>query len=163
MGGAMTRKSAGGFTLVELLVVIVIIALLAALLLPALSRAMCSGRQGAAEHLIDNLMQATKGYELDQNAYPPGSASPYPSAPLVTYLKSSGPKKIPYFEFLPDMLTASNDIRSPVRYNVDIINYRNNAINYPTNIGDATARNKTSFDLWAKDCSNIVDGCNNWE
>lgn len=159
----MSRKSVGGFTLVELLVVIVIIALLAALLLPALSKAMCNGRQGAAHHLIDNLSQATKNYELDCNAFPADGGSPYPSAPLVLALKSAGPKKIPYFEFQTDMLDSGGNIWSPVRFNVDVIYYKNNAATYPGNLGNPLAHNKTQFDLWCKDCNNIVDGVSNWE
>jgi prepilin-type N-terminal cleavage/methylation domain-containing protein len=157
----MSRKLAQGFTLVELLVVIVIIGLLAALLLPALSKAMCNGRMGACEHLIDNLAQATKSYELDCNGFPPDAAGNATSS-LVQALNSPGPKKLSYFEFPPDMLsgTAPNaSIRNPVRATTETLSYRNNAVN----AADATAHNKATFDIWAKDCNNIVDGCNNWE
>jgi len=161
----MTRKPARGFTLVELLVVIVIIALLAALLLPALTKALCSGRQGAAEHLIDNLTQATKMYETDQNAFPP-SPPTYQSNTLVIYLKTQGAKKLSYFEFQPDMLDAGGNIRSTIR-STDILNYRNCAVNNPTNIGDPTQHNKQSVDIWTTDCSGSTvtpnDRVNNWD
>jgi prepilin-type N-terminal cleavage/methylation domain-containing protein/prepilin-type processing-associated H-X9-DG protein len=49
------RKSSGGFTLIELLVVIAIIAVLAALLMPALRRAMESGRSAGC---MSNLRSA---------------------------------------------------------------------------------------------------------
>jgi prepilin-type N-terminal cleavage/methylation domain-containing protein len=150
-----------GFTLVELLVVIVIISILAALLLPAISRALCAGKQGAMEHMLDNLTQATKNYELDQNAYPPGNGSG--SATLVQALQSSGPKKIPYFEFRPDMLDGSGNIQSTIRPGLEFTNYKNNAVNWPGNSGDANAHNKTSFDLWLPDCKNTPNGCNNWD
>lgn len=156
---------ARGFTLVELLVVIVIIALLAALLLPALTKALCSGRQGAAEHLIDNLTQAAKNYELDCNAYPP-NAGASDSNQLVYWLKSQGPKKLPYFEFQPDMLDGANNVMSPIRA-TDTIHYKNCAMNYPTNMTDPASHNKTSCDMWCTDCSGSTttpnDRVNNWE
>ena len=125
------RRSRGrrGFTLIELLVVIVIVLLLAALLLPALLKALCTARAGVAKHLIDNLTQAAKTYELDNNAYPAGDGSN--SGELYDKLQKSGPKKMPYFEFLPEMYdTATKDILNPVYPDGDpptkIIYYRNN-------------------------------------
>jgi len=150
-----------GFTLVELLVVIVIIALLAALLLPAITKALCNARAAAAFSLIDQLTQAVKAYELDQAAYPP-SAAGYPSNVLVGPLSTSGPRIYPYFAFQPDMLDGAQNLRNPVYYLSDTLKYRNNAVNYPTNLGDPTAHNKTSFDIWCKGCSGVVDEINGW-
>ncbi|MBI2931039.1 MAG: prepilin-type N-terminal cleavage/methylation domain-containing protein [Planctomycetes bacterium] len=162
--GAIRRRS--GFTLVELLVVIVVIGLLAALLLPALGRAMCTGRMGATESLVDNLHQAAKMYELDNNAYPPDGGGAFPSSKLALPLKSLGGKKVAYFEFQPDMLDSSNNIKSRV-HDWDTIRYRNNAVNYPGNQLDASAHNKSSIDLWCSDCSGTQvspnTNVNNWE
>ena len=154
----MNRKrsdSADGFTLVELLVVIVIIAILAALLLPAISRALCAGRHGAMKHLIDNLQQASKNYEMDQNQYPPGDGTG--SADLADALSSATSKKVPYFEFRADLLATNGSVASLIRPG-DILNYRNNQPK-PA----AGAHNKSYFDLWTPDCRNVADGCNNWE
>lgn len=156
----MGRRGRGGFTLVELLVVIVIIALLAALLLPALVKALCSGKQGGAQSLIDNLSQATKMYESDFAAYPPGNGSG--SATLVNALKTFGAKKQSYFEFQNGTLDGAGNIMSPIRPGVDILYYKNQRVNFPGNQGDANAHNKQSFDIWCADCNNITNGCNNW-
>lgn len=156
----MGRRGRGGFTLVELLVVIVIIALLAALLLPALVKALCSGKQGGAQHLIDNLSQATDMYYNDQATYPPGGGAG--SATLVNALKTFGAKKQQYFEFRPGDTDTAGNIISPIRPGIDVLNYKNNRVNWPGNQGDANAHNKQRFDIWCADCNNITNGCNNW-
>lgn len=153
-----------GFTLVELLVVIVIIGLLAALLLPAITKALCSARQGAGRALIDQLTQACKAYELDQNAYPPGDGSG--SNQMVTTLSTPGPKKLAYFIFDPGSLDAGGHVQSRIRPGVDIVYYRNNSVNYPANQSNANVFNKDSVDLWSKDCSNNdipQTECCNWK
>ncbi|MHC4605449.1 MAG: prepilin-type N-terminal cleavage/methylation domain-containing protein [Planctomycetota bacterium] len=141
-----------GFTLVELLVVIVVIGILAALLLPAITKALCSGRQGATEHLVDNLTQATKNYEFDNAAYPLGDGTG--SASLAAALAQDiGPKKLPYFEFLDGMLDMNGDVNNPVWPHSEIMCYRRNYPN-PT----AQAKNRTSFDIWGRDCNAVDPG-----
>ncbi len=123
----MGPKGRRGFTLIELLVVIVIISLIAALLLPAIVKAMCTARAGTAEHMIDQLSQAAKSYELDHAVYPPGDGSG--SKDLVYYMEQKGPKRTPYFDFAPDMKQGGHVVNpvwpdgAPPSH---IIYYRNN-------------------------------------
>ncbi len=155
----MASRKAGGFTLVELLVVIVIIALLAALLMPAIIRALCSARQGVATHLIEGLSQATDMYNNEQGGYPENGTG---STTLALRLKAIGGKKLSYWEFRPDDLDASGNIVSPIHPTVEILYYKNNRINFPQNQNDAAVHNKQRFDLWCMDCSGVSNGCNNW-
>ncbi len=179
----MRKNGRRGFTLVELLIVIIIIGLLAALLLPAIVKALCTARQGAAEHLIDNLSQATKSYELDQNGYPPGDGSD--TVDLAVCLSVQGPKKLAYYVFLPDMLDqTTGSILNPVSPSSDddvarLIYYRNNVTGSGTGgvpggggggAGPAV-RFADSFDMWCADCNYQGGGSgdpssygvNNWE
>ena len=148
-----------GFTLIELLVVIIIISLLAALLLPALVKALCSARQGATQHLIDGLSQASKNYEFDQNAYPPGTG--IGSIKLADALQAEGPKKLSYFAFRPtDRLgNGTGEIISPI-WEVEIIKYQRN---FPPKGTTEPVMNVQSFDLWTMDCTRENErGVNNW-
>lgn len=158
----MRRMRFGGFTLIELLVVITIIGLLAALLLPAITKSMCSSREGAAKVLINQLHQACKMYEGDQNQYPPGDGKG--SKKLVEALTKKAGKQHPYFEFQDDMLTGpKGDVINPVWASAggddkQIIHYRRSK-----GFNDADAKNKSSVDLWAADCDENAKGVNNWE
>jgi prepilin-type N-terminal cleavage/methylation domain-containing protein/prepilin-type processing-associated H-X9-DG protein len=68
---AVTSKKQRGFTLIELLVVIAIIAILAALLVPALKRAMESGRRAVCVSNLRQLALATEMYANDHGgSYP---------------------------------------------------------------------------------------------
>ncbi len=111
-------------------------------------------------HFIDNLTQATKNYELDQNAYPASG-----NASLVKALQTAGPKKLPYFEFPKECLNKKGEVLDP--WGSPFV-YRNNAVKYPGNHGDATAHNKTSFDIYSfgpdgKDNGGGGDDVNNWD
>jgi type II secretory pathway pseudopilin PulG len=147
--------------LVELLVVILIIGLLAALLLPALRWALCQGKAAKASVLIDQLSQAAKAYEYDHNAYPPHAAD-FGSRALVAPLAAFGPRNLPYFTIDPGDVTSTGDIQNLVDPATEILRYRNNAANWPGNASDPTAHNKTSADMWGRDCAGTVDGIRNW-
>ena len=67
-------KTAGAFTLVEMLVVIAIIGVLAALLLPALNTARKMARKTACKGNLRQVGLALKMYEDDWRLYPPGGA-----------------------------------------------------------------------------------------
>ncbi len=69
-------RGAGGFTLVELLVVVAVIGLLAALLLPALARSQSSARRAACLSQLRQLALAAQTYtDAYHQTYPPAYAS----------------------------------------------------------------------------------------
>jgi prepilin-type N-terminal cleavage/methylation domain-containing protein len=174
--GLRSRKGSG-FTLIELLVVIVIICLIAALLLPAILKALCTARAGTAAHLIDQLTQAAKSYELD-NAIYPGPAKGDDSKSLTYCLSQKGAKKNRYFDFPPDMLNGGNVV-NPVYSDgdapINIIYYRLNqkqGAGAPPSGGGAgqpPIMHPSSFDMWCAGCTytsgdpKTLWGLNNWE
>jgi hypothetical protein len=137
------------------------------LLLPALMKALCNSRQGAAQSLISQLAQASKSYELDYAVYPPGKG--VGSTDLVTYLSKKGAKQLSYFEFSPEMTdgpTGTGNVINPV-FGVEgeppsnIIHYRNNIAGQtgssrPTpgssGPGGAPYVHVSSFDIWCAGC-----------
>jgi general secretion pathway protein G len=175
----MSGRSRRGFTLIELLVVIVIISLVAALLLPAILKAMCTARAGTAEHLIDQVGQAAKAYELDYAVYPAGKGDG--TKELVYALRQKGPKKLSYFDFPPDNLDAAGNMINPVFPDgeppTNIMYYRNNAVNTQAGGGGGggggggqpPVYHKSSFDMWCAGCNyqagapNTTWSVNNWE
>ncbi len=64
------RRSAAGFTLIEILVVITILGILAALVVPRLVGRTDEARAVAAKQDIAAIMQALKLYRLDNGRYP---------------------------------------------------------------------------------------------
>ena len=64
------RAAAGGFTLIEIMVVLVIIGVLAALIAPNVLDRAADARVTAARTDVNNLMQALKLYKLDNQRYP---------------------------------------------------------------------------------------------
>ena len=67
-----TRRSARGFTLIEILVVIVILGVLAALIVPNVLSRPDEARATVAKSDIAAIMQALKLYRLDNQRYPTG-------------------------------------------------------------------------------------------
>ncbi len=159
----LRKKLERGFTLIELLIVVVIIALIAALLLPAILKALCNARAGTAEHLIDQLTQAAKAYELDFAVYPPGKGDG--SKELAYYLQQKGPKKLSYFDFPQDQL-KNGHITNPTFPDgdppTDIVYYRNNVAagggaggggGGGGAAGGPPVYQKSSFDMWCAGCN----------
>jgi general secretion pathway protein G len=64
------RRAAGGFTLIEIMVVLVIIGVLAALIAPNVLDRAADARVTAARTDVNNLMQALKLYKLDNQRFP---------------------------------------------------------------------------------------------
>ena len=64
------RTRAGGFTLIEIMVVIVILGVLAALIVPRVMNRPDEARVVAARQDIASIMQALKLYRLDNQRYP---------------------------------------------------------------------------------------------
>ena len=69
--GASARRSVGGFTLVELLVVIGIVVVLASLTVVAVTRAQEQGRRGATRALMQMVGTAVGQFESDIGSRPP--------------------------------------------------------------------------------------------
>ncbi len=69
------KKTRGGFTLMELLIVLVIIGLLAALVGPTLYQRIKPAKQSAARAQIENFSTALDGFYIDTGRYPTSQES----------------------------------------------------------------------------------------
>lgn len=68
---SVSRRSAAGFTLIELMIVIAIIAILAAVLVPNFIRARAMGQLTACKSNLKNLATSLEAYSVDNGArYP---------------------------------------------------------------------------------------------
>ncbi len=77
---SVARRSSGGFTLIELMIVIAIIAILAAVLVPNFIRARAMGQLTACKSNLKNLATALEAYSVDYGArYPTALTSLTPN------------------------------------------------------------------------------------
>ena len=147
------------------------IAIFVALMFTGINNAFLDARHATAEHLADQLGQATKAYELDQNAYPPGDGNG--TIELGASL-AKGPGGRPYFEFISGMRDTPGNILNPVFAGTggpeSIFYYRNNSTGEGRDSNPARY-NISSFDLWGygshyqpeKNYPSDAWEINNWE
>ena len=69
-----TLKRAGGFTLLELMIVVVIIGILAAIAIPSYQDSVRKGRRSAAQTLLMEMASKQQQYLLDTRSYALGAA-----------------------------------------------------------------------------------------
>lgn len=86
---AATGRRAGGFTLIEIMIVIVIIAMLAALVGPRLIGALSSSKSKATKIQIEALANALDTFHLDVGRYPTVPEG------LLVLVQNSEPTPIP--------------------------------------------------------------------
>ena len=67
---ARTRSFAGGFTLIEIMLVVIIISALAAIVVPNLGGRSEQAKVAVAKADISNIATALKLYELDNGTFP---------------------------------------------------------------------------------------------
>jgi type II secretion system protein G len=128
------RRTIGGFTLVELLIVIAIIAILAALVLAAAGSVQKKGARSRAEAEIAALEAALESFKADNGDYPSNSLAG--SANLVSALMPTNGGKV-YFEF-KTKYTNSGGWVDPFGFNYNYL-YTNGSSNNGTN----------NYDLWS--------------
>jgi hypothetical protein len=136
--------------ILEPLIVSVLVCGVYSFFVPSILIESAQSRESTAAHLIDQLSQATKAYELDYAVYPPGDG--FDSRRLVECLQRRTSKNRPYLDFSSDMLSGGSVV-NPVFYEeTKIIHYLSPGVRHPS-----------SFDLWAEDSRGNPQGINNWE
>lgn len=133
--------------IVEPAVVSLIVWLLYRLMSPQICTGLGAARDATTAHRISQLDQATESFQIDFGFYPPGDGSG--SQRLVADLTRTGPRRMKYFEFPPDLLNGGDVIDPSCEWGV--IHYRFPGIHRPG-----------KFDLWARDSKDNPEGINNW-
>lgn len=150
--------------LVHIVVVTVLLvticSLAAVLFLSDLPHADCRPRLESARQFLRVIDEACWMYYARHGEYPPGGG--WGSAELVKALCGTAPAR-PLLDVRPEMLAQHGDLRSPLHPEVDLLHYRNNAVNHPGNRLDAISQNKQTFDLWSRSCDDCETGLNNWD
>jgi type II secretory pathway pseudopilin PulG len=162
---------AGGFTIMELLIVITIIIILAALILGTVGYVQKKAARSRAEAEIAAMSAACESYKADNGTYPTDStkteqvdptASPVPSlATQFLYEELSGnssttmqpvPNKKSYFNFKPQMLYGNKDANN----NLTSVSYIRDPFGNPYGYSTERAANPAAgfgynptFDLWS--------------
>ncbi len=85
------RKCAGGFTMIELLMVIIIIGILVALLLPAINSAVKNGRRAAVSSEISQLATALANFKAKYGDYPPSRFLAVENGNYSSYFGNNSP------------------------------------------------------------------------
>lgn len=159
-----------GFTLVELLIVVLVIGILMAMLFPALTAALCSGREARTRAQIHAMDAALTAYYRDLGTYPPDSDGAdgnggFGSASLVAALSKPGPHGNAYISARPSETLGA----APALHYMNFVYGASgemtlDAIHYARNLGVAGgsapapmqaptwAVNGGGFDLWAAGC-----------
>src|SRR5205809_13201 len=81
----LRKKSARGFTLLELLIVVAIIAILMGLILGAIVKVKASVVRATAEHSMSIIAMALEQYRADFDAYPPDNSPSHNGSEVLHY------------------------------------------------------------------------------
>ena len=114
-------------------------------------------KEAKARFLINNISIALSSYHNDNGIYPPGDGTN--SKDLVLYLRTVGPRKLPYCVFKDEEIDSNGNLKSPI-IEGDYFKYRENETKKQKT---AEMHKKYTFDIWLKDSKGNVDGINNWE
>jgi len=152
------KDRAGGFTLIEVIVVISIIMVLAVMILPGLIKGQYLAKKAGAESEIANMETALQLYESDYGGYPAdieGNSSKALVDALNGDRKADPPRKT-YYPFKTKQIVGGEycSVFNKPFY------YRENA---SEKIKTEEMKKPDSFDIWTSDGKKTDDGINNWD